>query len=55
MEDEGRQQVASDPAARCDDVEEADPGRPQVGGGGGGKDGVEGEHGGGETPCQGVD
>ena len=55
MEDGRSQQVARDPAACCDDVEEADPGGPQVGRGGGGQDGVEGEHGGGETPRQGVD
>ena len=33
-------------------MEEANPGGPQVGRGGGGEDGVEGKHGGGGTPCQ---
>ena len=35
-------------------MEETDPGGPQVGRGGGGQDGVEGKHGGGEAPRQGV-
>ena len=54
MEDGRSQQVARDPTACCDDVEEPNPGGPQVGRGGG-KEGVEGEHRGGEPPSQRVD
>ena len=55
MEDQGGQEVASHPAAGGGDVQQPDPGGSQVGGGGGCQNGVEGEHGGGETPCQRVD